>query len=559
MIIRRSFIATGTAVLMTPLSLTVAAAMKESTACAAESVGVSDSQLSPSAYVNVQGSRREFNWPAYSIMEQGKTVDLPFSPLLITKPAGYEGDFYVDNYTDNKIRQRWLHVEQTSSKARSDALTYAINFGRRNEFRATGKISSAACTTTNFVDAPLQEIRRPSFFGKEPWKEPIAQIDDRCTIVELEVESDLNQKILTGGDGSPLKLRGWHIKGEGIRSDSGQVKALVVMLGGRGTELTAIQHPDDILFDIISEEKIVRPRSYPSTRSEKWGSRQWRQQLLDFNKEGFDVLALDYRGHGISGGINASNTYQQAMDVFRALTAFESGHNLRMIRADGNILVGPQAAGKLFDGKTAAEIPILLVGESQGSMVASHVMHANYVSRRAFDAKPSDNDNAAPYGFNIRGAVLLAEYAKGPGYNYQVSWDGISTRAIDVTEGALRERYHIAFSPSSEILAGVAKWPAVFLGRGLWDSAGALEGTLDLYHRAQGLKEIFVVRGPHGMTEAGEDNFRLMRQHSIRFAVAAVTGDYSNSEVAYPSLKELVSSTPPFWGECMRPGNVTGS
>lgn len=34
--------------------------------------------------------------------------------------------------------------------------------------------------------------------------------------------------------------------------------------------------------------------------------------------------------------------------------------------------------------------------------------------------------------------------------------------------------------PTSEPLAGIEQWPAVFFGRGLWDFAESLEATLEL-------------------------------------------------------------------------------
>ncbi|MDY6946858.1 MAG: hypothetical protein SXG53_14170 [Pseudomonadota bacterium] len=39
---------------------------------------------------------------------------------------------------------------------------------------------------------------------------------------------------------------------------------------------------------------------------------------------------------------------------------------------------------------------------------------------------------------------------------------------------------NIVLMPTSEPLAGIEQWPAVFFGRGLWDFAESLEATLEL-------------------------------------------------------------------------------
>ncbi len=47
---------------------------------------------------------------------------------------------------------------------------------------------------------------------------------------------------------------------------------------------------------------------YPNATSEKWGLGHWRGYLHALNQAGFDVLTLDKRAHGISGGLNTANT-----------------------------------------------------------------------------------------------------------------------------------------------------------------------------------------------------------------------------------------------------------
>jgi hypothetical protein len=137
----------------------------------------------------------------------------------------------------------------------------------------------------------------------------------------------------------------------------------------------------------------------------------------------------------VSDGVNASNAFQQGMDILRLLDAFDTGHGLRIILPDGRPLSGGYAAQTVL-GVEARSMPIVLVGNSQGTMIGGYIMHANFVSRRAFD-RPSGETNV-PTGFAIRGAAMLAEYVKGLGHGYQVWWDGKSQRNSILSEAALR-------------------------------------------------------------------------------------------------------------------------
>jgi hypothetical protein len=60
--------------------------------------------------------------------------------------------------------------------------------------------------------------------------------------------------------------------------------------------------------------------------------------------------------------------------------------------------------------------------------------------------------------------------------------------------------------PTSETLANIDKWPAVFIGKGLWDSLQSAEGSYEAYRRAKGLKELVLVHGGHSYTTWGTDN-----------------------------------------------------
>ncbi|HMG50997.1 MAG TPA: hypothetical protein VK597_10370 [Inquilinus sp.] len=258
------------------------------------------------------------------------------------------------------------------------------------------------------------------------------------------------------------------------------------------------------------------------------------------------MLTLDKRGHGISGGLQSSNTVQQARDLFRALDAFETGRGLRVVGADGRLLEGDAAAGILLRGISAKRVPLIIGGASQGSMVTSHALHFNFVADCDFDA--AEPACRRPLGYNVKGAILLAEFASGVGYRPSI---------VPLGEGALRAQFDIAFIPSGEVLGGISQWPAAFFGRGLWDYAGALEGTFDAYRRVTGPRELAVVRGPHSENEAGAENVAHLQDRVVAFATAVIRGEWCVPGAArFSNLKQLVASSPASWEPSMDPSKA---
>ena len=95
---------------------------------------------------------------------------------------------------------------------------------------------------------------------------------------------------------------------------------------------------------------------------------------------------------------------------------------------------------------------------------------------------------------------------------------------------------------------------ALFLGRGLWDQYGGLEGAIDAYGREPGLREIAVVRGPHSENEFGLENVARVQDRVVAFAKAVIHGDSEAPGAAkFSNLKELVLSAPAVWEDSMKP------
>jgi hypothetical protein len=491
---------------------------------------------------DIHWDRNEKDWPGYLISASGKEQCVPFTATALFPPAGYQGDFYVDEFTDAKIREAWAACEAQGATCSKPPLDFATMFGGKNEFRATGTIDAVGKIDANGT-VDLAAIRRPAYFGSAPYAEAIAEADSRTFVVEVRVPAETAEtKHLGVAEGTMWGQRGWFIQGAGVDDGKGgSVHALVILSGGRSVETTAIQHPDDVVYAHNTETGKYDAVKFPNATTEKWGVRQWRDYIYKLNVAGFDVLTLDKRGHGVSGGVEVTNTVQQARDLFRALDAFETGKGLRIMGADGKLHEGESAGGILLRGVKAKEAPVIVGGPSQGSMVASHAMHFNFVADCDFDA--TESTCRAPLGYNLKGAIMLAEFAKGMGY-----------RPSPLPEAALRARFNVAFVPSGEVLSGISKWPAVFFGRGLWDFAGSLEGTLDAYNRVTGPKEIVVVRGPHSENEYGPENVAHMQERVVAFAEAVVRGDNNVPGAAkFSNLKELVATAPASWEASMDP------
>jgi hypothetical protein len=164
----------------------------------------------------------------------------------------------------------------------------------------------------------------------------------------------------------------------------------------------------------------------------------------------------------------------------------------------------------------------------------------------------------APVGDkSIKGAIVFAEFTSGPGYNPDrqgVEDQGRTgpDRLLWIAGNAVE--LNVVFYPTSAILAGMEKWPAMFFARGLWDYAGALEGTVDSYSRVKGPKELVVVRGPHPMEVWPPQERQRAQQRAINFAIAVIQGK-SRIEDARPwtNMKELVATTSDVWEASTKP------
>ncbi|MCO4319172.1 alpha/beta hydrolase [Phyllobacterium sp. 21LDTY02-6] len=458
----------------------------------------------------------------------------PFMPTNQLVPENYRGtDYYADEFTDAKIRQRWEECkkeEACAAAARKGAKGFA-----KIEDHDTGAVDKAGkIDPEGKVD--LKDIRRPSYFGQSPYGEPIAKVEKRTYTVEFTVPRDSYERLHLRKTGD-IKLRGWYIVGSEV-GDQERRRALVIMNNGGSNEITAIDNPatEGVVKDPATGK--YQAGEFPDGVSEEPGMRHWRGFIYALNEAGFDVLVTDRRGNGISGGLNGYNTAEQANDMFRELDQLEKGEGLRLLTPEGKTLSGEQAVNAIFNDASVTEMPVVLGGYSRGSYAAAWAMHKNFVENCNYDV--SDAKCGPAIGNkNVKGAILYGPNAGGLGYRMG---------GHDMIEAALRTEFSTTYYVDSGVLANIGKWPALQIVKGTWDYVEGLEGSFDAYRRASGLKDIFVFNGPHQLSTQASDNMKLVGDRMAAFAKAAVLGrDAIAGTTAVNNLKELVLSAPDHW------------
>jgi hypothetical protein len=497
------------------------------------------------------GTDRNAELPGYRLPQADGTTQCV--PLLLTAnkpPPGYSGDFYVDEFSDAKLKARWAACKADAAcfKRIDDQMQRWLPPNKERATRVTGLVDPVGKIDSD-GDVDLRQIRKPGFFAKAPYLEAVAEVDGRTHVVEFTVPRDPLERLKLNMPGD-IKLRGWYVEGAGVDDGrGGRTRALVVMSPGGGGQLTAIQHPAEVAVTIDPATRRATPVRFPNATTEGIGMRLWRDHLYALNRAGFDVLAYDRRGEGLSGGFSDTNTLEQSEDIFRALEQMENGRGLRLLTPRGELLQGTAAAGRLMAGQKAREIPLLLFGYSRGSMATGWAMTKSVAGGCSYDLPQVDC--TPPRGYtNIKGAILYASFVSGAGYLPEAR--DLADRNLFL--GGMAADNFVAFYPNSAVLAAMDRWPAVFFAKGLWDRAESLEGTIAAYDRVRGLKEIVVVRGPHSMETWPQSEQDRVRGRMVQFAVAAVQGRKSlPGAPAWADIKALVATTPDVWEPSSQP------
>jgi len=446
------------------------------------------------------GYDRDLDLPGYLIGKDCVAVTV----TAAKPPAGYKGDFYVDEFTDAKLRQRWKQCQADSACNERLSAHIARRLPPNREHNIT---DPHALYLLGKIDGDLRQVRRPAFFKDES----IAAADSQTYLVEFTAPPEPYERIRQGAS-ADIKLRGWYIKGDGVDDGKGhKVHALALMSMGGGGRLVAIEDPADTLFhmDPVTGKSVLH--SFPNATTGASGQRGWRRYLDMLHKAGFDVLSYDRRGVGLSEGYSDTNTLQQGRDILKVIADLKSGDGVRVIGPDGAEL--PAAALQ------AGDLPVLLGGSSRGTMAAGWAMSRNFDKQCDYDLP--DMPCSPKVGLaNIKGAMMLADFTAGVGYLTAPTEQQDADRGLFLAGSEVGA--NIVFFPSSAILASVHKWPALFIGRGTYDYAESLEGAIDAYRRVKGLKELAVAKGPHPFETWSEADQLRVGERMVAFARAAV-------------------------------------
>lgn len=489
----------------------------------------------------------------------GLETCVPFAATATRPPADYAGkDFYVEEFTDEKLRERWqLCMQDSDCQERLDAHV-ARRKPPHREYALTdphllwllGRIDPES------TDLDLGNIRRPGFFARAPYQEVIAGAEKRTFTVEFTVEPEPFERIEQGRS-QAVKLRGWYLQGDGIEDGAGgNIRALILMSNGGGGRIVAIEHPSDRLYDLDPRTGFSVLKTYPAGSTGASGQRNWRAFLYQLNEAGFDVLSYDRRGVGVSGGYSDTNTLQQGRDILTVIRSLRDGAGMRVLTPEAEVLTGQEAADALMAGAAAESLPVVLGGSSRGTMSTGWAMTRNFY--RSCDYDLPGSPCGSPVGLsNIRAAMMLAGFTSGVGYVTSPTSQDDTDRGLFIAGSAIS--HHVVFFPNSEILEGIHTWPGLFIGRGLWDYAESLEGSIAAYDRISGLREIVVVRAPHAFETWPEIEHQRVAQRMIAFSTAAVLGHESApGERTWSNMKELAATASDVWEKSSFPPRTPG-
>jgi hypothetical protein len=505
------------------------------------------------------GYDRDTMLPGYLLPTSlGPKTCIPFTTVAAHPPQDYQGDFYVDEFTDAKLRAQWEACEADKDCYKRVQKQVAERHPPNREYRFTdphalyllGKIEEKG------GDTDLKSIRRPAFFARAPYNEPIAQDESRTYTVEFTAPAEPYERLQKNMTAN-IRLRGWYIRGSGVPDDKGnRHRALIILSGGGGDRVVAIDDPSDHLFH-IEKDGTSELNKFPNDTTGAKGQALWRVVDHVLNQAGFDVLNFDRRGVGISGGYSDTNTLQQGRDLLGIIAALRSGDGMRALTPTGEGLTGHDAAAAVRGIDTSSGLPVLLMGSSRGTMSSSWAMTMNFDKDCSYDLPVIRC--APPVGDQtIKGAILISEFSSGVGYNHA------NPSAEDNERGLGRDRglfiagteleNNLVFFPSSAILAGIHKWPSAFFARGLWCYAASLEGTMDSYSRVNGLKELVVVRGPHPYETWPEEEKQRTQARLVAFAKAAILGQKSvPGGRQWSNMKDLVATASDVWEPSSKP------
>jgi hypothetical protein len=486
---------------------------------------------------------------------------IPFTSARFHPPAGYQGDYYVNEFTDAKLREQW---EQCKKEKECYDRVYKQVMARHPPNREQNIKDPHARFLMGKLDekgdaTDLSTVRRPVYFARAPYHEPIAADDPQTYVVEFTAPPEAYERVHQHATAN-IQLRGWYLQGVGVDDGHGhKQRSLIILSGGGGDRTTAIDDPKDSDYTIDPHTGLTSGNdlNFPNETTAAQGMRYWRTMVHGLHQAGFDVLEFDRRGIGISGGFSETNTLQQGHDLLQIVSDLRTGKGMRAMTPDGRLLRDHEAAEAVHGGNPEHGQPTFFMGSSRGTMASSWAMTINFDKDCTYDL-PEITCGPAHKDPTIKGAILLAEFSSGVGYlpeQTSPNDDGRGPgRDRGLFIGGIELEHNIVFFPSSATLAGIHTWPSAFFARGLWCYADGLEGSMDSYSRINGPKELDVVRGPHAFETWPDSEKKRIQERIIVYAKTVLQGGTTvPGRRPWTNMKELVATSSDEWERSTHP------
>src|SRR5215469_3724566 len=202
------------------------------------------------AYV---GYDRDMVLPGYILPTSANPrTCIPFTSARFHPPAGYQGDYYVNEFTDAKLREQW---EQCKKEKACYDRVYKQVMARHPPNREQNITDPHARFLLGKLDekgdsTDLSTVRRPAYFAREPYHEPIAADDPQTYVVEFTAPPEAYERIHQHATAN-IQLRGWYLQGAGVDDGHGhKQRSLIILSGGGGDRTTAIDDPKDSDYTI---------------------------------------------------------------------------------------------------------------------------------------------------------------------------------------------------------------------------------------------------------------------------------------------------------------------
>src|SRR5262245_8003522 len=400
------------------------------------------------------------------------------------------------------MRTFWSSIPPTNQASTEGAALFFVttHWGPPN---APAADLSNVATPRDFPDEVFSSLQsRTSRIEFEVPKTDFEKLGWKPTYFPVSIPPDAKPN-------TPVKLRGWYIKGDGLSND-----------GEDENNNAKVEHPL-----IIFSSGFPYSIAYNSPVGGINVGRQIRKAITYFVASGYDVLFFDKRGHGYSEGLLDG----MGEDVFRVLDQLEKGViiedgislSLSIITADGRRLQGYAAASeKLLGAQYQARTkPVVLRGFSYGSSQMQNAMAMNFsdlpieyrfkrdsVGNIVIDQARMPAGNR---GYNFKGIVAISGFPGSVKYEtipYFLALDSLAS-----TIG------HSGAIVKSTVYQSMDRWPS-FLGLYATNDFETADGAIDAYNnRLVGFKDIKMVTGYHfGLASEEVDTY--FAQETTRFA-----------------------------------------